>query len=227
DLQQIKSVRLAYVLSATGAFGQMGLARAVSSRSSPALVYKDGALHEQPSGTAQERVFFPEPIGWKTVGLCRGAEAVLIPRALGNVGEVRVKNGVAEPALASLLRPAMVSRNGNGARSLWDRVIDSIPPIRPNSPAWSAARVDVAGESAGASESVAYGIADSLPNLLSATVLTAVRLMAGGSLRPGAVFPDQVFDPGAFFALLAQRGPRVARLTRFGDRPGPKSAAAG
>lgn len=219
-LDEVRKVRIAWVVSPAGPGGREAALRALRALFGYAVVFEDGAWHREQAGTRSEEVFFPEPAGWRTTRLCLGAEASTLPRWLPGVGEVVVKGGLTEAAvdraarglarLAGLASPARRER-----LALVSAAALAAVARRGGARIWSAARVDVDGSVEGRSRTLTYGFLDQIASLSSVPVVVVATMVVGGAIKGAGAFPvEAVIDPPSFFAALAERGMRVARLDR-------------
>lgn len=209
DESEPTDVRVSSAVSGAGEYGAAALEGMANGFARSAGMFQAGGWRLAPSSEIHERVYFPEPLGWRDVWLSSGAEVVLVPRAIPTIEKVLVLSGVAEPAAAGLL--AAARKLGPRATSLMVRLASRAASGGPAERSWSAIRVDVTGSKA----LVSLAILDQLPNLLAAPVVAGVTLFArAGFESPGAGLPESAFSFSDFFAVLAERGVRVARLVR-------------
>lgn len=202
-------VRISSVVSAAGEYGAAAIDRLAGSIGGTAGVFESGGWKRVPSADTDERVYFPEPLGWREVWLSPSAEVELLPRSIPNLQKVVVLSGVSELAASR----ALLATRRLGARTASPLMrLANRAASRASSRAWSAIRVDVSGPDGTATS---YAILDQLPNLLAAPLVAAVTLFARGQMgRSGALLPESAFAHSSFFTVLAERGVRVARLVR-------------
>jgi lysine 6-dehydrogenase len=221
-LDEVRSVRVAWTSSAIGEGTDATILRAVRSLSGPVAVFEDGGWHRKPGGTGSEPVFFPEPLGWRRVHLCSGAEVLTLPRSLAGVDSVVVKAGVSEALADRLARglsglfPLAPSRRRERLAALTRPLLPAAGRLRgAGGRTWAAARVDVWGVSGGAERVMTFGVLDQPGNLAVAPLEAAALMLAGGEIKgTGVLAPELAVDPAAFFPKLAELGVRVARLDR-------------
>lgn len=188
--------------------------------SGTAAVFTDGSWHRREAGGGPEKIYLPEPIGWKTVRLARGAEAVTLPRN-GNLKEVIVRGGtgntVADRLVDRVIQASELAAPTRRARlarlaAAGARIIAGSG----DKAGWSAVRVDVFREG----EIATFGLLDQISNLTSVPLAVAAKLVAGGEIaKPGAWSSEQLLEPRTFLSHLSQRGIRVARLVRDDGQP--------
>lgn len=210
----VQSIEVAWVASSDGPMGSEALALAAERSSGPAHVIGEGALRVESAGTDPKKVFFPEPIGWRSVRIARNAEAVMLERGAGSPPSVTVRGALTPAAAdaASRAFPGLVGAQGPKARK--PPGLGLLGRLSPGGP-WSGLRVDVTGSKDGEVSTISYGLVDQLPNLLVNPPVVAVGLL--GRSRPsrsGVVSPEEIFDPEEYFAELGGRGVRVATLQR-------------
>lgn len=219
-LDESKRVRVAWVGSSHGAGRQEIIKWAMGALNGVAMIFEGNTWVLEEAGGREEDVFFPEPVGWRRVHLCAAPEAMSLPSTLAGVQHVVVKGALAEVTADQMVRGvARYSRSGSTSSLVrWAEAVARAFP-GPGSPAhpWSALRVDVTGTKDGSEQTITYGIADQLPNLivapLSVAALTIGERMDGVT---GVVSPETVFDPRQFFGYLGERGVRLAALHREG-----------
>ena len=217
SLDAAHKARIGWVASSGGSMSQVALNRALGLLTGDALIYEAGTRQSEPAGERPERIFFPEPVGWRNLRLARAAEPLSLTASFPGLTEIVVKGGLTDPLTEGVLRSA--SRvPGYGAlssRALSDKLVRAAGKVKPGTIPWSAVRVDVTGTKDGREETVTYGLVDQLPNLLVAPLVVAVQMLAGGlRAATGAMAPEAVFEPSDFFGRLAYRGVRLAALQR-------------
>ena len=222
ELDEVRSIRVAWTSSAIGEGTDAAILRAVRSFSGSVAVFEEGGWHRRPGGGDGETVFFPEPLGWRRVHLCSGAEVLTLPRSLPGVDSVVVKAGVSE-VVADRLARGLSNLFPLGPSRRRERLAAVVRPLLPaagrlrgsGARTWAAARVDVRGVAAGAERVMTFGVLDQPGNLAVAPVEAAALMLAGGEIKGiGVLAPEQAVDPAAFFRKLAGLGVRVARLDR-------------
>lgn len=218
-LDEVSSVEISWVASCVGELGSEALLRAMRALSGPAPVFEDGGWHRTPAGTSVETIYFPEPVGWRKVHLCKGSEVLSLPGSMPAVGHVSTRCGVTERGVdRAARRVAEMSFLSGAARR--DRLIGMSRPVLPllsrlSGPrhTWSALRVDVKGIAEGLPRTVTLGVLDQFANLVSVPLAVGAIMIGRGEIKgSGVLAPEQVIVPGDFFARLAERGVRVGRL---------------
>ncbi|MGH2767555.1 MAG: saccharopine dehydrogenase family protein [Actinomycetota bacterium] len=208
------SVRIAWTVSPVGRDAEAALVTACRAFSASAAVFDRGTWSRELPGGGEEEVFFPDPVGWREVTRVAGAEVLTLPIWLQGLERAVVKGGVGKEAFDRILR--WLARKESVSRDLLRtlaRFLTRTPRLGMG--IWSAARVDVYGTRHGAPAGLAFGILDQISNLAAAPLVSGALLMArGGIAGSGVLPPEAVIDPRGFFALLAERGLRVARLER-------------
>lgn len=215
SLDEADAVFVSWALS-LGSADSEAIAWAFAALSGTAVVFREGGWMREPAGGAMREVFFPEPVGWQPVGLCRGGESLSLPAVIPEVKEARVRGGFVE-------RPAqLLHRFGPRVRFVPARVLDAAAVATGRAAAkgssWSAARVDVQGTRAGRLAIATFGFLDHASNLRTSPAVSAALMAARGELKgTGATTLGAVVDGRAFLHALARRGIRVARLDRDGQ----------
>ena len=210
-------VRIGWVGSAAGSMSQSALSRALGLLAGDAVVMRAGEQRTEAAGDGPEPIFFPEPVGWRTVRTARAAEPLTLARSFPALKDVVVKGGLTDPLTEGLMRSAarLPAAGPLGSRAFSDKLIRVAGKIRPTTLPWSAVRADVTGLRAGRYDTVTYGLVDQLPNLLVAPLVAAVQMLARSDAGiKGAVSPEAVLDADDFFERLAYRGVRLAALQR-------------
>ncbi|MGH2733460.1 MAG: saccharopine dehydrogenase family protein [Actinomycetota bacterium] len=216
-MDRILRVRVAWVVPSPGSQGSDWLLCGLQALSGDASVYEEGRWQRRHAGSQRQKVFFPEPVGWKEVGLVSGAEAMTLPRRLDGVEKVVVKGGVWERGVRRLL--PRLPRDGRRADPLRAKGVTE-RSRRPASRAirlvsWASARVDVSGLAGGTPYRLTYGVVDEIGKLVSAPLIAGALMLARADGKVSGVGPPEAFiDPDPFFALLGDQGIRVARLER-------------
>ena len=181
----------------------------VHALSSPVPEVSENEERVADSGGSPHLVYFPEPVGWVETIAC--AHADMHNLRSPDLRALTVRLGLTERAAMDALRALTLSPFSSfraARRTL--AVAQSLPP---RGPQWSAARVDVVGNSGGRTATVSLGVVDHLINLATAPLTqAAVELGSGRVKGSGVKSADQVFDPRAFLAALGARGISVARL---------------
>lgn len=210
SLDNAARARIAWVASPVGTLSQAAISRALGLLSGESFVHEGGARRMVAAGERSEAVFFPEPVGWRTVRVARSAEPLTLPGAFG-LQEVVVKGGLTDPLVERAVRYSGVL----GSRSLSDKMLNLAGRVKKSGQPWSAVRVDVTGERNGREQTLTYGLVDQLPNLLVMPLVAAVQSLSESLNRvTGALCPESVFDYDDFFRRLAYRGVRLAALQR-------------
>lgn len=221
SLESVKSVRIAWAVSAAGAGADEAVTALVESFSRPAPVFEGGSWHRVQPGNDVEDVYFPEPLGWTSVRVCAGAEPLTLPRSVEGLESVAVKAGAAENSVvrlarmlgdASTLSPAGSQRRVLNIAGPW---LKSIRRVGGSARGWSAIRVDARGRREGRPVTQTFGVLDQLMNLIAAPPSVAAMMLARGDAREhGALPAEKAFEPNKFFVALSERGIKVARLQR-------------
>lgn len=153
-LDEVNQVRIAWTASCLGPLGPPLLSRAIRAFSGDALVFENGGWHLEAAGGQREKIFFPEPAGWRNVAICAAAEPLSIPESIDGLKKVWVKGGIFEtwaqpmalrasdPWGAHSERPAELTAPSRLAASIYTRVA-------PEAQAWAAQRGDVSCTRAG------------------------------------------------------------------------------
>lgn len=220
-LESVKSLRIAWAVSSTGSGAEEAVTALVESFSRPAPVFEERSWHRVQPGDDVEDVYFPEPLGWTTVRVCAGSEPMTLPRSIESLESVVLKAGAAENNVVRLARmladTSTLSPTGSRRRALtlagpWLRAVKRVSGA---SGGWSAIRVDARGKENGRLATHTLGVLDQLANLISVPPSVAAVTLARGDAREHGVVPaERAFEPKKFFASLAERGIKVARLER-------------
>ena len=221
-LDEVRSIRIAWTSSAIGEGTDATILRAVRSFSGSVAVFEEGGWHRKPGGTGDETVFFPEPLGWRTVHVCSGAEVLTLPRSIPGVESVVVMAGVSEVVADRLARglsglfPLAPSRRRERLAAVTRPLLPAAGRLRGSGArTWAAARVDVRGIKDDAESVRTFGVLDQPANLAVAPLEAAVVMLATGEIKgTGVLPPEQCVDPAAFFPRLGALGVRAARLDR-------------
>jgi saccharopine dehydrogenase-like NADP-dependent oxidoreductase len=217
SLENVRKVRIGWVASPAGSLSQSALSRAHGLLTGQATVLQSGKLQSATAGDDAEPVFFPEPVGWRTLRLARAAEPLSLASAYPSLQDLVVKGGLMDPLAEGILRSSakLPALGPLRSRTLSDKLLAIAGKVKASSQPWSAVRADVTGDRDGREETMTYGVVDQLPNLLVAPLVVAVQILSATSDRPsGAHATEAVFDPDDFFERLAYRGVRLAALQR-------------
>jgi hypothetical protein len=174
----------------------------------PGASINDYELELDRSGNSPHLVYFPEPVGWvEAVGCSHPELHNLKSQGLRSVsvGLGLTEKGAMDALRALTLRPLV-------STSMAQRMMNVALALPPRGPRWSAARVDVVGQSGGHTATVSLGVVDHLINLASSPMILATLKLGRGQRSAGAKSPAEAFDPREFLAQLGGRGTRVARL---------------
>ena len=171
------------------------------------------------SGHLPRPIYFPEPVGWVETFTCGHPEALTAPRVYGDLRSIRFRTGLTERAAMDALRAAAAAGFSRvrgdliGARMV-RRSVGLLSSLPPRGAAWTSARVDVWGQTAGGSEVISLGVVDHIANLASLPIAYAAAEVGSRSVaRPGVGTLEEVLAPGPSLGALARRGMRAARLT--------------
>ncbi len=217
SLDSASRVRIGWAASSGGSMSQSALSRALGLLTGEAFFHEAGNRQAEPAGERSESIFFPEPVGWRTLRLARAAEPLTLPAAFPDLRDVVVKGGLTDPLTEGVLRSAArVPAHGPfSSRTFSDKLVQVAGKIKPTTVPWSAIRADVTGSKDGSERTITFGLVDQLPNLLVAPLVVAVQMLAGGmQASRGAVSPEALLGPDDFFERLAYRGVRLAALQR-------------
>lgn len=219
SLDSAEQVRIGWVASSAGSMSQGALSRALDLLTGEATVRESGARLNFPAGEEPEPIFFPEPVGWRSLRLARASEPLTLPKNFPDLRDIVVKGGLTDSVVEAIVRSsAKLPASGPlASRGLTDKITRLAGRVRPAGQPWSAIRADVTGMKDGKEKTMTFGLVDQLPNLLVAPLVVAVKMLTGGApALTGAMSPEAVFDPDDFFDRLAYRGVRLAALQRAG-----------
>lgn len=220
-MDEVSAVRISWVTSIAGEAGPEALLRAMRSLSGHVPVFEDGGWHRSKTGVDPERVYFPEPVGWRKVHMAEGPEVLTLPETLPAVGHVTVRGGVTETSVDAMAR-RFSELFALAPSTQRERVMSAARPVLPwigrlsgARHTWSAARVDVRGVAGGMPRVATFGVLDQYANLMSAPLVAGALMVGRGEIKGSGVLPaETVIAPNDFFVALAERGVRVARLQR-------------
>ncbi|MEX0789600.1 MAG: hypothetical protein WD178_02385, partial [Actinomycetota bacterium] len=74
SLDTVARARICWVASSVGSLSQSALSRALGLLTGEAVLHEAGSRRTSPAGESPEAIFFPEPVGWRTLRLARAAE---------------------------------------------------------------------------------------------------------------------------------------------------------
>jgi hypothetical protein len=217
SLDTVRKVRIGWVASSAGSLSQSALSRAHGLLTGQAMKVEGGNLRAANAGEGPEPMFFPEPVGWRTLRLARAAEPLTLPGSVPDLRELVVKGALMDPLAEGILRSSAKLPGLGSLRSgaVSNRLVAIAGKVKASSQPWSAIRADVTGDKDGREETLTFGVVDQLPNLLVAPLVVAVQTLSPMSDRPsGAYATEAVFDPDDYFGRLAYRGVRLAALQR-------------
>ena len=219
DLEQVNRIRICWMASTDEGFGPLvdRMARAFKGN---AVVFKNGQWERRPAGEEDEEVYFPLPVGWRTVRLAAGAEVLTMPAAFDGLRSLVIKAGVTEGAINLLTKAisGVPETKGPFTRErlvrVGGRILPTIGRMSGSRQTWSAARVDAYGTKDGVATTSTVGVLDQLSNLVSASLVTTAALALKGELKGRGVVPaEKMIEPRTFLEELALRGVRTARLS--------------
>ena len=219
NLDRVEEIEVSVAYSLNDSPGDSTLFHLLHELSREAPYVSEFRAAQGKAGDLPRPVYFPEPVGWVETFTCGHPEPLTAPRVYSDLRAIRFRAGLTERAAMDALRVVAASQvpgakldrlRGRLARAS-ARMLRSLPP---RGAAWSAARVDVWGESDGRAEVVSLGVVDHIANLVSLPLThAAVSIGTRAVVRPGVGAVEEVFDPGPFLGALARRGLRAARLT--------------
>jgi saccharopine dehydrogenase-like NADP-dependent oxidoreductase len=217
-LDEASEIQVCWTASAGGPAGLEAVLAALQPLSEDISLFETGSWQSQSPSEGGEEVYFPEPVGWRSVQLCAGAEAFSLPRSFAGVKKVMVKGGVAEEIVNRSVRalsalPAWAK--GDRPIELWGQSLAGLARLVGSINGWSAARVDIVGNSGGSRRVITYGVVDQFPNLVCYPLVVGALMIGRGEIsNAGVLSPEEAIDHKSFFAQLAELGIRVAKLER-------------
>jgi saccharopine dehydrogenase-like NADP-dependent oxidoreductase len=227
-----EEIETSLLLSARDVAGPASFDYFLQELSMPFEIHVNGADRPAYAFSDQRLVEFPPPIGRRPAYLFPFSDQVLYPRTMG--ARTALTRLAIEPTwLAKLL--AVVVRTGAARLISREAVRYAIAQRRrkgvPREDTLFALRVDVIhhGQS---SHATLLGHAQADAAAAGAAGLLRA-LLDGEVAKPGAWMPEQVIDPGPFFARLAARGLRVKlalvpeRVNDFESVPGDRQGVGG
>lgn len=206
-MDEVDQVRVSWVVSAAGSTGWLAVERALEAFSSRAVVFEGGSWRRVKPGEESEQVFLPEPMGWREVWNCAGAESLFLPKSHPHLSRVGVRAGLTEPLMGALLRR---TANMGSVRARWIMRNALKLPLRDAlgiDTAWSSARVDLYGKT-----TRSYAFMDQLSNLWSAPIVAIVKLWDQTVIPGGASPMHEAFSPADLLDTLKHLGLHLARL---------------
>jgi saccharopine dehydrogenase-like NADP-dependent oxidoreductase len=216
-LDEASEIRICWSASAGGPAGLEAVIAALQTLSENISLFETGSWKPQLPSMAGE-VYFPEPVGWRVVQLCAGAEAFSLPRSVAGVKKVMVKGGVAEEIVNRSVRALSALpgwAKGDRPVELSGQSLAGLARLVGSINGWSAARVDIVGNSGGSRRAITYGVVDQFPNLVCYPLVVGALMIGRGEIsNAGVLSPEEAIDHKSFFAQLAERGIRVAKLER-------------
>lgn len=200
-----EQIETSLLLSASDVTGPASFDYFLQELSMPFNVHVDGADRPARAFSAPRLVEFPPPVGAWPAYLFPFSDQVLYPRTMGT--RTAISRLAIKPArLAKLLDVAVRTGAARliGLKAIRHAVAQRRGQRVPGDDSVFALRVDVFhhGRSSRA-ELVGHAQADAA----AAGAAGVVRSLLDGEVaKPGAWMPEQVIDPGPFFARLAARG---------------------
>lgn len=170
------------------------------------------------AGTSPRLVYFPDPVGWVETFRSGHPEITTLPKTYPGLRSLRYRLGLTERAAMDVVRAAtasgLLATEKQRARMLkmaepMQPVLEMLPP---RGAPWTAARVDVRGQSQGRSTTISLAVVDHLSNLAAVPVVCAALEVASGQAPTGVMVPEKAFDAASFLRTIGERGIRVARL---------------
>ncbi len=156
----------------------------------PGLVWSDGSWVERRGGSDRDLAWFPGTIGARDSYRAALPSPLLLQRAFPDANRIS----------------ARVTANRR------DRLTGRLPMLRPphadGGP--GAVRVEVRGRTAGAVETVIFGVMHHPSVAAGTTAAVCAREMAAGRLRSGAYGLSELDDPGPMLRELHARGVQAA-----------------
>ena len=211
-----EEIETSLLLSARDVAGPASFDYFLQELSMPFEIHVNGADHPAYAFGDRQPVEFPPPIGMRPAYLFPFSDQVLYPRTMG-ARTVRTRLAIEPTWLAKLL--AMVVRTGAARLISRGAVRRAIAKGRgkdvPREDALFALRVDVTHQGQSSHATLLGRTQADAAAAGAAGVLRA--LLDGEVAKPGAWMPEQVIDPGPFFARLAARGLSV-RLALVPER---------
>ncbi|MDQ3985015.1 MAG: saccharopine dehydrogenase NADP-binding domain-containing protein [Actinomycetota bacterium] len=218
-LEQVEEINIALARSATESEGRATALHFLYELTRDAPFVSDHEPSTEPAATSPKLVFFPEPVGWVETFRCGHPEVVTLPHTYPDLTSLQFRIGLTEKATMDVARAFVATplAHSETARNLFVNFSRPLRPLvnnlPPRGPSWSAARVDVRGNSKGRSSTITYGVVDHLANFVSVPLArAAVELGSGRVSHPGVHPPEKVFETKPFLRHLLERGIRVAEL---------------
>ncbi|MGH2693600.1 MAG: saccharopine dehydrogenase family protein [Actinomycetota bacterium] len=222
SLDRVVEIDVAAAMSSTEADGAAAAQHLLRMLGEDARFYSGGRTANAPTADAPRPVYFPEPVGWVETYLFGHPEVATLGRTFPELQGARFRLGLTERAVMDAARGAGaigLTRTEDRRRLALKLTRPFTPLLQrlpPRGPTWSAARVDVHGETGGRPSTLSLGVADHLSNLAATTIArAALDIGAGRVTAPGVHPPDAVFDPRSFLREVAARGVRPARLEPY------------
>jgi saccharopine dehydrogenase-like NADP-dependent oxidoreductase len=219
SLDRVEEIEVAVAYSLNDSPGDSTMSHLLHELSREAPYVSEFRTVNGRAGDLPRPIYFPEPVGWVETFTCGHPEALTAPRVYPDLRAIRFRTGLTERAAMDALRAAAAARLPRaGTDHLSARVVRrSVRLLRslpPRGAAWTAARVDVWGETDGRPEIVSLGVVDHISNLTSLPLAhAAVEIGRRAVTHPGVNTVEEVFEPAPFLGALAHRGLRAAHLT--------------
>ena len=218
ELDVVDEIDIAVAASSADTPGAATTLHFLAQMSASAPAISDQAPEEVPAGTSPKLVYFPEPVGWVETFRSGHPEIATLPDSYSDLDSLRFRIGLTERAAMDMIRASAAARllATEKQRRLWLRIAEPLRPaleaLPPRGAAWTAARVDVRGDSNGTPASVTLAVVDHLTNLAALPLVHAALAVAAGGHKAGVLSPEQAFDARTFLKAIGERGIRVARL---------------
>lgn len=211
------TIETSLLLSAHDATGPASFDYFLQELTMPFDVHVDDADQPARAFSRPRVVEFPAPLGARPAYLFPFSDQVLYPRTMG--ARTVLSRLALEPSwLARLL--ALVVRTGSARILAGERVRHALASRRRNrargDDARFALRVDVTSDGR-SSYATLVGAAQADATAVGAAAL-ARSLLDDDVAKPGAWMPEQVIEPPAFFARLADRGLRLGVVVPSTER---------
>ena len=206
----VTRARIGYVVS-NGRVSAGTARSAVGALQRGGAAWRNGRLAQEPAGTEQWDVPFPDPPGTRGAISAPLPEVVTVGRSIG-ASEVRAFFAVPGAKLmGTIAGPAQRLASALSATPVWnlvDRGVDRLPD-GPSPEDRAKTRTVILAEVSGA-DGVSVVRWARLADLYGATAkiaIAAAQILRDDSTDPGVVTPSQLFDPAQLLDEIAEVGP--------------------
>jgi hypothetical protein len=211
SLQSVDSLELSWFLHLGSHLGMATLEHLMHSFSGKSPVLREGKSDKTRSGSWEEMVEFPPPIGWQAVSYMGHPEPVTLPIALGGIRDMWFKAGVGSKGVSLALHSLAWMAEGDKPE-LWQsalRAMASGLARRCGGSSLSAVRVAAEGAEGGVRQRRVLSVVGDYYRLSGLIMAAAVDNLVGTGLGPGVYTCEKALDNISVFAWMCRLGLRV------------------